>query len=295
MRDDQSLLETFLARAGVHTCDRGALVRALSTIVASAQNGWPHVSLSADEFVADLADRLHAEPDPTSALLRLHTTDLYLALACARGDPAALIAFEAAFFLDVDAVLVRLSGDSARAEDVKQRLRIRLFVGSDEGSPKISEYSGRGDLKSWFRVAAVRQALSAGRARRREVPLNEALATLTPDNAADPELVHLRKRYRPVFERALKSAVDALSSHERNLLRCHYIERLNIDQIGLIYRVHRVTASRRLVSVRRKVIDGTRRLLGDQLGLSTTEVRSVLNVLRSEMYLNMRSILDVRA
>jgi RNA polymerase sigma-70 factor (ECF subfamily) len=121
--------------------------------------------------------------------------------------------------------------------------------------------------------------------------LEEAVAAEAPSAAPDPELAYLRAKYEAEFQRAFHDAVLGLSSHERNLLRHHYIDRLSIDQIGAIYRIHRMTAARRLNAVRQKVVDATRQHLADGAKISATELQSLLRLLKSEMHVSMRRVL----
>src|SRR5689334_13258114 len=67
----------------------------LAEIVAQARAAWPMVELATEHFVEHLAARLGDADDPELALRAMHTSDLYLACACMRGDAGAVAAFEA--------------------------------------------------------------------------------------------------------------------------------------------------------------------------------------------------------
>jgi len=228
-------------------------------------------------------ERVADSGDLEQALDALHATDVYLACGCAAGDPHALAAFQSAMRPVAERALQRMAvairETSADGDDAYQTLIAKLFIAGDDAHPRIEEYLGRGDLRSWFRVAITRQALNAMRAFKREVPLDEAALAMTPCSDEDPELSHLRRRFAPEFGEAFASAVRALQSAERNLLRYHYIDGLNIDEIGAIYRVHRVTAARRLTRAREALILTTRRLLAERLRATPSELRSVMRAL----------------
>ena len=49
---------------------------------------------------------------------------------------------------------------------MRQRLRERLFVGSDGEPARLASYSGRGPLGTWVRIAAIRLALNLRRSER---------------------------------------------------------------------------------------------------------------------------------
>src|SRR5687767_927651 len=119
--------------------------------------------------------------------------ELALATACAAGDAEAIAIVEERYFRDLDRALARFRGGPGLVEEVKQRLRHKLFVGDGDG-PKISTYSGRGDLGRWIRVAATREAISLLRKGKKEVPLEEsALANALTAHEGDLELAYLKR------------------------------------------------------------------------------------------------------
>ena len=61
-----------------------------------------------------------------------------------------ITAFEAAFDEELRATTTQFR--ELQADELRQMLRIKLFVGSPESPPKIRDYVGTGSLKSWLRV-----------------------------------------------------------------------------------------------------------------------------------------------
>jgi len=297
VNDVDALSAVLLGRLGITTAEGAAetagLDTALRDMVLAAQARWPSLSLGADEFVRYVAERLEGAVlgELASSVSGVRAEDLFLACACARGDRHAIAAFEATYFADVDGTLTRLRLRGTSVEDVKQTLRSKLFVGEEGSRLKIADYSGRGELRSWFRVVAVRQALSDARKTRREVGLDQEMSEAAPGTSSDPELVYLRTKYRAEFKDAFRGAIDALSSPERNLLRHHYIDKLSIDRIGAIYRIHRMTAARRLTAIREKLVESTRHRLAEHLKLDTAELASVLRLVQSDADVTLRRLL----
>src|SRR5687768_14380224 len=78
-----------------------------------------------------------------------------IASRCARGEPAALAWFDRRYLGRVDAIACRLGLSPALAEEIKQLLRCRLFVG-EQGPPRIASFRGDGPLDGWLAVAASR-------------------------------------------------------------------------------------------------------------------------------------------
>src|ERR1041384_8294921 len=108
----------------------------------SARRASPGVVLAPDVFARYLAERLPAGVPPAVAVRPLHTVDLYLACACARGDLAAFAAFEDRCLRDLDRILLGMGVGEDGCADVKQEIRARLLAGT-QGRPQIAEFSGR--------------------------------------------------------------------------------------------------------------------------------------------------------
>jgi RNA polymerase sigma-70 factor (ECF subfamily) len=233
---------------------------------------WPEIDLDAEAFRAHLAARGLA-PDAD------HGADLYLACACASGQPAALAAFEATFMPRLPAYLARLRPTAEIVDEVAQLLRERLFVGA---TPKIADYAGKGELGGWLRVVAVRIAIDLGRASpppMHELEHHGSLAAAT----TSPDLEALRNRYREHFRGAFTATLSALSSEQRTLLKLHYRDGLTMEELGRMFQVNRSTIFRRLGACSAALLDGIRDRLGAELGVSTQELHSLAAALRSDL------------
>lgn len=256
---------------------------------------WPGVEVPPEEFAAHLARCVAAAAgasgDPASELARLRTSDLYLALACLHGAPGAAESFERALLGEVTAAVAALrAGDDLHAEAV-QRTRTRLLVGAGARPPAIGEYTGRGDLFSWTRVVAVREALALLRGRGREAgPGDEALLQM-PASGDDPGLAYLKQVYRAEFREAFHAALAALGPEDRNLLRHHYLHGLTIDQLGALYQVHRATAARRLQKTREQLLLDTRRRLTGRLAVAGDELDSIMRLIASNLEVSIERFL----
>jgi RNA polymerase sigma-70 factor (ECF subfamily) len=252
----------------------GDLSAALKTALGIAGRAWPDISIPAEAFAAYLVARAGG-----GDVARLHVADLYLAYACAQRDPKAIAVFDREFLSPLAAIVVRAGSPEHIGSEVTQILRERLLVGDGRHEPRIVDYSGRGSLAGWLRVAAVREASTVRRHER-------AHAELRPEGplpAATPEEAAIRARYGGIFNEAFREAFLALLPEERLLLRLHFVEDLNLDGLAVALGVSRATAGRRILSVRTRLRDETLRLLGERLEASPEEVKSVLAVLRSRL------------
>jgi RNA polymerase sigma-70 factor, ECF subfamily len=270
------------ARVGAHPEE---LERVLRDLVASAGAAWPGVSLSTERYIHHLAARL-GDGDPAA----LRGPDLFLACACGERDPAALAAFEAAYAVEIGAVLAKMRALGPAADELRQRLRQKLFV---DGA--IAEYAGSGELRSWLRVVLVRLALNARRDEKRHVTLEDGMLLSLAVPADDPELEIMKRAYRRELEGALQEAVQSLPAREKNLLYLHFVDGLPIERLGALHRVHRTTASRWLASAQQALLAGTRRALMARLAVGRAELDSILRLIQSRIELNLETVLASRA
>jgi RNA polymerase sigma-70 factor (ECF subfamily) len=269
----------------------------LSGHVAAARAAWPEIDLPDEAFVAHVGARLPADDTASHTLANVHAADLWLALACARGDARALRAFEDRYGREIPAALSRMRAKEERIDEVKQHVMEKLFVAREGALPKIADYSGRGPLVAWLRAVVVHAAVSIERKDRLEPrPAGDDDEPLADDAAVDPELDRIRARYAPAFKEAFHESLARLTSQERNVLRLHIVDGLNIGQIGQAYGVHRATVGRWIAAAREKLIGGTEEALRAKFGANEAEVRSLTRLCRSHVDLSLLRVLaDERA
>lgn len=259
---------------------------AIETAYGRARACHPGVATPREAFAAALAERADAD----TPIEELYADDLYLAIGCARGDRAAIAAFEAKVLPDAARALARLGLDRAAADDVLQRVRAKALVG-DDGAPAIARYAARGPLAGWARAIAVHEAMSARRAQVRR-GLEESASVLSRMPVRDePELANLRAAYAAPFKAAFGEVLASLTPRDRNVLRLVYVEELTAEQVGLVYGVHRVSVARWLGQIREALFTRTRRLLEERLALSPTDVQSLTRLCLSQLDVSLDRLL----
>ncbi|HLL21484.1 MAG TPA: sigma-70 family RNA polymerase sigma factor [Kofleriaceae bacterium] len=267
------------------------LDRRLWMIVAEGRAAWPELAVDAMHVVAFIGRQITVEL-ADGALDGLRPADLYLACSCARGVPGAVAAFDRDYMREVDIALARMRIGPPRLADIKQLVRQRLFVGGGtSGAPtsvgKIAEYGGRGDLRRWVRSVAVRTCLNDLRKGKREILVDDDQMIAQHAIAADdPEVEYMKRTYAAEFKQAFAQALGQLGAREQTLLRYHHVDGLNIDEIGAIYRVHRVTAFRWLEKAKELLVKQTLETLRGRLKLPPDELDSVLRMIRSQVHLS---------
>lgn len=221
----------------------------------------------------------------------LHGVDLYLAVGCALGDPGALAAFEALHVARIPTWLGE--GDREVVDEVRQRVRDRVLVGTPEAPPRITGYSARGPLGAWLRVVALREHARLRRAASRErVDDIEQLDELTRSAELTPELAVLKARYQPLVRDAFRSALTSLAPRARTLLRLCYLDAISLDAIGTMYGVNKSTVSRWIAAARIEILEHVRVHVAETLRTSDDEVASVLHLVRSQIELSLGLLVE---
>ena len=99
-------------------------------------------------------------------------------------------------------------------------------------------------------------------------------------------------QHRAAFQAALQEALDSLTTREKTLMRLHFLDGMNIDALGVVFRVHRATVARWLVAIRSQVLDRVREKLSLEIGASSSEAQSLVRLLRSDVQVSIRRILS---
>jgi RNA polymerase sigma-70 factor (ECF subfamily) len=265
----------------------GEVERLLGDAVQVATEAWPELRLSPDAFVGRLAHHFSGDEPLASWLRRVRAADLFLASACAERVPNAIETLDREHLAAVPAILARGGFGALQADEIRQRVRERLFVGSS----KIADYSGRGALASWLQVVTLRIALDVTR-QAQVIPLADSVAVEDVRLAGtDPELRLIKERYRGPFKMALRAAITELTSEQRNVLKLHFVDGVTLDKLAALFHVHRATIARRIAQARDTVFDGVRARLQAELGIDRDEFDDLLGLLRSRLELSLSALL----
>ncbi|MCL2777651.1 MAG: sigma-70 family RNA polymerase sigma factor [Polyangiaceae bacterium] len=263
----------------------------LDEFVSTAGAAWPAWPGSDPKAFTRFVEQLRANSENNTALDSLHAADLWLAFHAGRGVAPAIAALESKCFADLSRVLRARRAEPAQAEEAVQRLRHRLLVAEPGRCARILTYAGRGKLRAWVRVAAVRAWLNM----KREMSLGAATQSiedaLVTEATTDLELELLKGKYRELFRRVFLEAVDALAPSTRLLLKLHYLDRLSMEEVGKVLGVHRLTVLRRLERARRELSEGTKERLEQELRLAPPEVDSLLRMIQSRLDVSLHQAL----
>jgi RNA polymerase sigma-70 factor (ECF subfamily) len=239
--------------------------------------------MSADAFA-----RWLRAADVDAARLAAHGPDLFMAAACALGDEAAAAALERDYLGRIPDYVARFNLSSDLVDELRQRVRIHLLA---DRQRRIGNYRGHGPLRAWLRTCVVRVAIDMP-----DLALSPEL--LGQDAWAiavgfDPGLDKLldNQRHRARLDAALEEALAALEPRDKTLMRMHFVDGMAIDDLALIFHVHRATAARWLVAARKRVLEHFQQVLATELGRRPSELHALVRQLRSQIGVSVQRIL----
>lgn len=292
-----SLADRFLKQiedpSTVANVPEDTLNRALAALIAEAKEAWPQVTQDDHAFVHYLGERMPQTADLLSTLDQLFTTDLYLCAATVAGDEGALRAFSEKYRPAVYNAAKRVEKQGIQADDTAQELMEYLLLPRGERAAALALYSAQGPLLAYVRVSSLRKALRLLK-KEEKLPQSGGLDRIMElaDTGDDPELTILKDKYRGEFKEAFHQALQALESSERNLLRYHYMTELNTRQIGKLLGLHQSNVVRRLTQVRAGLLDQTRSLLMENLGLGASKFQSIMLLVQSQLDVSIERMLE---
>jgi RNA polymerase sigma-70 factor, ECF subfamily len=255
----------------------------LAALCSEAAAAWPEVIVEPAAVIAALADKLAGDDPPPITAAGL--AEIHLALACVRGDAAALVAFDRGYLEVVPAALAGMQLPAATVDDVRATVRDKLLLGD---APKLVDYAGRGRLRGLVQVIATRAAIDRIRAEEREVELPADHRLVAP---GDVEMSLIKEQYRDAFAAGFARAVAGLPRRDRNLMRLHFLGGVTLDQLAQIYGVHRATVVRWLAAARAVVLEATRGHVATAIGAPDDELDDMFALVASRVELSLDRLL----
>jgi RNA polymerase sigma-70 factor, ECF subfamily len=253
--------------------------------VHSARAAW---SVNLDAFTAFVETR--------EGVRIAQMEDLYLAFGAGQGsEPAIAELVRRVASLTVSHRRARVSAETL--EDARQQMLERLLMRRGDQLPRITLYAGQGSLEGWLRISLAREALGLHERVARETPWEDILlpggeTAIAPDNA---EAQYVKAFYTAQYRTAFERAAGLLTSRERALLRQHLLLGMNVDRLGEIYSVHRVTASRWVLAAKEALLTNMRKELKETIGLKEHDLKSIHRLLESRLEFSMQRVLQSRS
>jgi RNA polymerase sigma-70 factor, ECF subfamily len=262
-------------------------VELLAGLCDEAEAAWPEFRVPRHTFLAKLQAIVPAAEAPSLNRPEICHVDLYLAVACATGNPAAITAFTCRHTARLQDYLRRFSDSSDLIDEVRAKLEDKLLLSEGGFLPRIAQYEGRGPLGSWVTVAAKRCLLSILRARGR-APRTDPIEGLWDLWSTVPSSAHSQsQQYAATIKESLRQAIHSLTVRERTILRLSIIENVSLSQIARMLSINQSTVSRAFHGSLDKVNEEVRNRLKALHGMQDSEIESVVRDLRSRADLSL--------
>lgn len=246
----------------------------VNQLVEGAMLALPGVEVDRDAFRGTLEQRIAEAGAPEA----VNAADLLLAFATLAGDQIATRELDRRLVRAVRTAVARFEG--LHVEELEQQVRQRVLVGDKGSGPKLAKYTGRGAIVAWLKAVAGSLAIDEARKLKPDRSANEDELVATASSEAGPEVSLLNAQQKQHFNAAFKEALTRLTPQERTVMKMKFVDDLAVEDIGRAFAVHRTTAMRWLEKAQAQVMEETRKLMAQRLGLRTSEIKSMLRVMQ---------------
>jgi RNA polymerase sigma-70 factor (ECF subfamily) len=281
------------------------------------------VRTAIEKYLVDPVNGNAPAPDTIRQFIgELQVTDLFLALACARGNEHAWWEFDQNYRRYIERIARHLASIETDAEEVIDSVYVELYgtrVVEGVRQSKFATYTGRGTLRGWLRTVVWHAVIDMHRARHDEISIDDWSESggETHDRpgwraearGGEGAMVDriARERYAAATVAALDASLATLDDHEKLLLLYYHVEGLKLREIARLVetpasplrrwfqrqskrrtsapesRVHESTVMRWLEKVYGKVLTRFRHELEEKGGLSADEIEICLEMATEDL------------
>jgi len=244
---------------------------------------WPGVQLGPEVFFERVTNTIRNSPHGESISIDdLKVEDLYLVAALEGGDNRAWEVFHTTYRPHVMQALGRLIRDSREREEMAEEVLASLFMPREGacGIP-LNTYSGKGGLKGWVQVTAVRRVYRNTRDRRRENWVRQGKEPQGPAHL-DPGARVGNQEILDALRTAVPRALQGLEQEDRTLLRMRYQRGFQLKDLGKLYDLDKSTLSKRLKALAGKLRQAIFEQLRVDQQFETTDIEGVWEALGRE-------------
>jgi RNA polymerase sigma-70 factor len=282
--------------------------------------------MAIEKYLLDQSNGAGPSADQIRTFLsELQLTDLYLALACAKGNEHAWWEFDQGYRKYIERIARHLSSVETDAEEVIDSVYVELYgtrVVADVRQSKFATYTGRGTLRGWLRTVVWHAVIDMHRARHDEISIDDwsesggethdrpgwRAQALGGEGAMLDRIA--RERFQAATVAALDTSFATLDDHEKLLLLYYHVENLKLREIARLVeepasplrrwfqrqskrrtnvpesRVHESTVMRWLEKVYGKILDRFRNQLVEEAGLTPAEIEMCVEMATDDLASN---------
>jgi RNA polymerase sigma-70 factor len=243
------------------------------------------LGLSLGSYSAALIDIIekHCEQaplctDPPDPLNRIHTIDLYLAVACRSPHDSAWARFIELYKVYIEGVAISISATEHAAEELADGVLSDMFLPDRSGHSRIARYDGQISLSSWLRIVITRRAINEQESKWNSVERLDDLPDV-PDAFSVQRIENALRanRYEEVVLDSFRAAGESLSRRERFILTLRYEDGRSLLEIAKMTGVHPSTITRQIQQIHRKLHRKVCSCLASKHCLSNEAVRECVS------------------
>lgn len=186
------------------------------------------------------------------------------------------------------AQLARMGLAADQIDEVRQRLRCEVLLGTVTRPALIGAYQGRGALTAFLRAVATRIGFRVLREHRASA--NRRPAELTALGQAIASAEPRKQAFADELNRGLRIALAALPARDRTLLRQSFIDGLSIDRLAVLHHVHRATAARWIQHARDALRTAVFAHVARALDVPSGELDSVVRWVHSQLEMSLHRL-----
>jgi RNA polymerase sigma-70 factor (ECF subfamily) len=264
--------------------------RAEDTRGLSARDILPRVSNSVEKYLLR-HDESAGHSEITEFIDSLHADDLFLIIACERGDENAWGDLVINFDSTVKSAAWNFCKNREDAEDLAGSIWAELHglkldtEGKTKG--KLSYYSGKGSLAGWLRAVTNQLAIDEYRKMKRIVQVEEdrVFENMAQDSSEraeyrtvvsateTPEEIYGETEAQSDIMEALLQAIGDLKDEDRLVMKMYYYDELKLQEIADTFGYHEATASRKISRCQTAIRKSVEKILAEKHGWGEEEVR----------------------
>jgi RNA polymerase sigma-70 factor, ECF subfamily len=177
------------------------------------------------------------EESDTSALSfkRLHTKDLYLAIACAQSNEDAWRRFSTLYNKPIYETALQICRNRSQADEIARSVIGHLFLPDSKGSPRIKSYSGISSLLTWLRVIITNKAVDEIRHKSRYAENYEAILEIVDETGSHGAQRTVQMAlYEDLIKDVFQEAPLILSEQEKLILKLRYKNEMKMGEIAAL-------------------------------------------------------------
>lgn len=185
---------------------------------------------------------------------KLHSEDLYHAVACAQGSEVAWSRFTLKYGSYIQRVSRYTCSSTIAAKDLADSIPGHIFMPDSNGRSRMASYEGFSPLTTWLAAIIKHKAFNEHRLKSNNLEnLDRVMEEADESSIHKIELFITASRYEPGIRDSIRQAFSLLSDRERFILRLRYEQELKISQIAYMLKVKPPAVSRQLDRIREKL------------------------------------------